>query len=226
MTGRIITSSFTRFVANRRLQHLRRAEATQPAGAQQLETWRFAELPSLTFRPAAFLRPRMKINILDAGIRHLAGHHCDYGLKLVRELISAGHDVHVYGASLMDDDVVTAFSALAPISKHFTIWPHTFPEKYDFYAGSFVQHRVEPPVIARDLMKVRRADLWIFPTILGAGNRGLRASRSQSACGRLRLLGPRELNGNRTTRNLAQCASARPFGQGRHNLDLGRAGNA
>jgi hypothetical protein len=107
----------------------------------------------------------MKINILDAGIRHLAGHHYDYGIKLVRELVSAGHDLHVYGASLMEDEVAANFGALAPVSKHFTIWPHTLPEKYDFYAGSFVQHRVEPPVIARDLMKVRSADLWIFPTI-------------------------------------------------------------
>jgi glycosyltransferase involved in cell wall biosynthesis len=107
----------------------------------------------------------MKINILDAGIRHLAGHHYDYGLKLVRELVAAGHDVHVYGASLMDDDVAANFRALAPISRHFTIWPHALPEKYDFYAGSFVRHRVEPPVIARDLREVRSADLWIFPTI-------------------------------------------------------------
>ena len=107
----------------------------------------------------------MKINILDAGIRHLAGHHYDYGLKLVRELVSAGHDVHVYGAGIMDDDVAANFGAIAPITKHFTIWPHTPPEKYDFYAGAFVQHRAEPPVIARDLMKVRSADLWIFPTI-------------------------------------------------------------
>jgi glycosyltransferase involved in cell wall biosynthesis len=107
----------------------------------------------------------MKINILDAGIRYLAGHHYDYGLKLVRELVSAGHDVHVYGASIMDDEVAAHFGALAPVTKHFTIWPHTVPEKYDFYAGSFVQHRVEPPIIARDLKKVRSADLWIFPTI-------------------------------------------------------------
>jgi glycosyltransferase involved in cell wall biosynthesis len=107
----------------------------------------------------------MKINVLDAGIRYLAGHHYDYGLKLVRELVSAGHDVHVYGSSLMDDEVAIDFGAIAPVAKHFTIWPHTLPEKYDFYAGSFVQHRAEPPVIARDLMKVRKADLWIFPTM-------------------------------------------------------------
>jgi glycosyltransferase involved in cell wall biosynthesis len=107
----------------------------------------------------------MKINILDAGSRHLAGHHYDYGLKLARELVAAGHDVHVYGASIMDDDVAANFAAVAPITKHFTIWPHTPPERYDFYAGSFVQHQVEPPIIAQDLAKVRPAGLWIFPTI-------------------------------------------------------------
>jgi glycosyltransferase involved in cell wall biosynthesis len=107
----------------------------------------------------------MKINILDAGIRHQAGHHYDYGIKLVRELVSAGHDVEVYGASIMDDTVMAAFGALAPISKHFTVWPHNPPERYDFYAGSFVRNRVDPPIIARDLGKVRKADLWIFPTI-------------------------------------------------------------
>jgi glycosyltransferase involved in cell wall biosynthesis len=107
----------------------------------------------------------MKINILDAGIRYRAGHHYDYGLKLVRELVSAGHDVQVYGASIMEDEVAADFGALAPISKHFNIWPHTVPERYDFYAGLFVQHRVEPPIIAQDLRNVRRADLWIFPTI-------------------------------------------------------------
>lgn len=107
----------------------------------------------------------MKINILDAGIRYRAGHHYDYGLKLVRELVAAGHDVQVYGASIMEDEVAADFGALAPISKHFNIWPHSLPERYDFYAGLFVQHRVEPPIIAQDLRKVRRADLWIFPTI-------------------------------------------------------------
>jgi len=107
----------------------------------------------------------MKINILDAGIRTHAGHHYDYGLKLVRELVSCGHDVHVYGASLMVDNVADDFGAVAPVSKHFTIWPHNPPERYDFYAGSFVRHRIEPPIIAQDLMKVRNADLWIFPTI-------------------------------------------------------------
>ena len=107
----------------------------------------------------------MKINILDAGIRYRAGHHYDYGLKLARELVAAGHDVHVYGSTVIDEDVVADFSAVAPISKHFNVWPHTVPERYDFYAGAFIKHRVEPPVIAQDLMKVRRADLWIFPTM-------------------------------------------------------------
>lgn len=107
----------------------------------------------------------MKINILDAGIRSRAGHHYDYGLKLSRELVSRGHDVRVYGSSLMHDNVADDFGAVAPVSKHFTIWPHHPPERYDFYAGSFVRHRIEPPMIAKDLTKVRRADLWIFPTI-------------------------------------------------------------
>lgn len=107
----------------------------------------------------------MKINILDAGIRYRAGHHYDYGLKLARQLSSEGHDVHVYAGVDLQDDAEADFQAVCAISKLFNAFPYQDPEQADFYAGELVQHSRERVSLAQDLMSVREADLWIWPTM-------------------------------------------------------------
>ena len=107
----------------------------------------------------------MKINILDAGICYRAGHHYDYGLKLVKHLSQAGHDVHVYGFAEMKDEVEADFAAFAPVTRLFSTFPYHLPEEYDWYAGELVRLRTESGRIAEELKAVRDADIWIWPTI-------------------------------------------------------------
>lgn len=107
----------------------------------------------------------MKINILDAAIRYRAGHHYDYGLKIAKHYAQAGHDVHVYGSSQMDDEVAADFAAAGEATKLFSIFPYHAPDKYDRYAGEIVRHRRESARIAEELGEVRQADVWIWPTI-------------------------------------------------------------
>lgn len=107
----------------------------------------------------------MKINILDAGISYRAGHHYDYGLKLLKHFAQAGHDVHVYGFAEMDDAVAADFRAVGPVTKLFTKFPYHAGEEYDGYAGELVRYRQESAIIAEELAAVRKADVWIWPTI-------------------------------------------------------------
>jgi hypothetical protein len=107
----------------------------------------------------------MKINILDAGISYRAGHHYDYGLKILKHYARAGHDVHVYGHSEMDDETAGDFGEVGPVTRLFRIAPYELAEEYDQYAGEMVQLRKESISIARDLDSVRQADIWIWPTI-------------------------------------------------------------
>lgn len=107
----------------------------------------------------------MKINILDAGISSRAGHHYDYGLKLLKHYVEAGHDVHVYGYLEMNDEAAADFEAFGPVTKLFRIHPYQAADDYDPYAGEIVRNRRESTSIAADLRAVRAADLWIWPTI-------------------------------------------------------------
>src|SRR5215203_1253753 len=107
----------------------------------------------------------MKINILDAGISYRAGHHYDYGLKILKHYAQAGHDVHVYGFSGMDEATAKDFEAFGKVTRLFRTAPYQAADEYDFYAGEIVQCRRESAVIAEDLHSVREADIWIWPTI-------------------------------------------------------------
>lgn len=107
----------------------------------------------------------MKINILDPAISYRAGHHYDYGLKLLKHYAQAGHDVHVYGFSGMDDEVAADFQAFGEVTRLFRIFPYQDPADYDWYAGEIVQNHRESASIAEDLQSVRHAEIWIWPTI-------------------------------------------------------------
>lgn len=107
----------------------------------------------------------MKINILDAGISYRAGHHYDYGLKILKHYTKAGHDMHVYGHAEMNDETAADFGDVAPVTRLFRIAPYQEAHDYDSYAGEMIQVRKESISIAHDLHSVREADIWIWPTI-------------------------------------------------------------
>ena len=107
----------------------------------------------------------MKINILDAGISYRAGHHYDYGLKILKHYAKSGHDVHVYGLAGMDDRTAADFKEFGEVTKLFRMTPYEVVDSYDWYAGEIVQYRKEAASIAEELRSVRQADIWIWPTI-------------------------------------------------------------
>lgn len=107
----------------------------------------------------------MKINILDAGIRHKSGHHFDYNLKLSRHLAQIGHDVHVYGYSGMDDEVAEAFALHGGLTRLFGTYQYCPADEYDWFAPDLVRYHVESAAIAEDLRAVREADFWIWLTL-------------------------------------------------------------
>jgi hypothetical protein len=107
----------------------------------------------------------MKINIMDAGISYRAGHHYDYGLKILKHYAKTGHDVHVYGFSGMDDETAAEFEEFGQVTRLFRTSPYEAAKHYDWYTGEIVQFRKESARIAEDLDAVRQADIWIWPTI-------------------------------------------------------------
>ena len=107
----------------------------------------------------------MKINILDSGLCYRVGHHYDYDLKLLRRLVQADHDVHVYGHAGMSDEVVEDFGGSGGATRLFGKHPYQGPDEYDWYAGDIVQFRRESASIAEELRSVRQADIWVWPTI-------------------------------------------------------------
>lgn len=107
----------------------------------------------------------MKINILDAGISYRAGHHYDYGLKILKHYAAAGHDVHVYAFAGMDDETAADFAEFGQVTKLFRTTPYEEAGEYDSYAGELVRYRKESWTVAEDLRSVREADIWIWPTI-------------------------------------------------------------
>lgn len=107
----------------------------------------------------------MKINILDAGISYRAGHHYDYGLKILKHYAKSGHDVHIYGLAGMDDQTAADFEEFGQVTRLFRTSPYELADTYDWYAGEIVQNRTEAANIAEELHSIREADVWIWPTI-------------------------------------------------------------
>lgn len=108
----------------------------------------------------------MKINILEAGLDHRAGHHFDFVSKLMAELSRLGHDVHTYGYAGMDDEVEADLSRLGKVTKLLRPFQYLHPSEVDFYAGDFIKFVQHSSLLAEDLRAVRKADLWIWPSLL------------------------------------------------------------
>jgi hypothetical protein len=107
----------------------------------------------------------MKINILDAGIKHRRGHHYDYCLRLARHYCASGMDVHVFGGAGMDDETRAEFAKIGKISALLRARPYQNPRRFDFYGGEIFRHRKQAQIAAEDLGAVDDADFWLWPSI-------------------------------------------------------------
>lgn len=108
----------------------------------------------------------MKINILDAGIKMRAGHHYDYGLKLLKHFVEAGHDVQVYAFAGAEQQLALEFEGFGAFHRLFATYQYAPLSDYDRFAGEMVRFQRDSITLAEELRQVREADVWIWPTVL------------------------------------------------------------
>ncbi|MCB2072161.1 MAG: glycosyltransferase [Novosphingobium sp.] len=108
----------------------------------------------------------MRINILDAGLRNVAGHHFEYDRKLAKRFSELGHEVRVYGYADMSDQVERELLGYGKVEKLFRSFHYEFPIGKDRYAGEFILYDDHTRTLVDDLKQVEEADLWIWPTLL------------------------------------------------------------
>lgn len=109
--------------------------------------------------------PPLKINLLDPGLTSVAGHHFDIDLRVARQLLQDGHELHVYAHASASKAIIDEMSTIAPISRLFRAGPYDIPSRFDPVAGELLVYQNQSTVLAQDLTKVAEADLWLWPSI-------------------------------------------------------------
>lgn len=107
----------------------------------------------------------MRINLMDGSLRILRGHPHDIDLSLARAMVDAGHDVHVYGHVDMDEAVRSDFAGVAPLTALFTINPYAKISGFDAIAGEIRKNLDGAHITAKELLGVRQADVWLWPSL-------------------------------------------------------------
>ena len=108
-------------------------------------------------------RRRMKVCLLDPGLRGLMGHHFDLDLRLVRAFGRRGHEVTVHGfAEPRQGLVAMAKNAGMTIHPTFRVFPYSARPGGDSGMGAYLGRAA---AIADDLARVSPADLWFWPTL-------------------------------------------------------------
>ena len=106
----------------------------------------------------------MKISLLDPGLQHLAGHHFDLDLRLVRELAKRGHEVAVHGYANPSPEF-SAMAKTAGMAFHATFRVLTYARLPEGEPAIEVYRRFAVAT-AKDLADVPQTDLWIWPTLV------------------------------------------------------------
>lgn len=107
----------------------------------------------------------MKINIMDPGLLHHAGHHLDINKKLIFKLAEWGHHVNLYAHAQIAANVSEEVSRYAHLFPIFRAYPYQDTQKIDPAAGELINYLHQSRVLFDDLKKVAGADIWIWPTI-------------------------------------------------------------
>jgi len=110
----------------------------------------------------------MLINLMDPALRIATGHHLDIDADVARELTRAGHDVHVYSHTDISADargIIVAHAGLTPV---FRVSPYIGPPGGNAAADETSAFTRAAGLLAEDLRRARRADLWIWPTLFAS----------------------------------------------------------
>jgi len=105
----------------------------------------------------------MRISLLDPGLQHLAGHHFDLDLRLVRALANRGHEVAVHGFVRQSPELAAMAKAVGmALHTTFRALPYArLPEG----EPAIDAYRRLANATAEDLAGVPQTDLWIWPTL-------------------------------------------------------------
>jgi glycosyltransferase involved in cell wall biosynthesis len=95
----------------------------------------------------------------------LGGHPHDIDLRITKCLIAEGHDVHVYAHQKADKQLLLDYESIAPISTLFSIDPYLSPMQFDYIAGDIIKNLEGARVTANELLQMRQADVWLWPSI-------------------------------------------------------------
>lgn len=107
----------------------------------------------------------MRINLMDGSLNELGGHPHDIDLRCTQALVDAGHDVHIYCHLNATDKLQSCYQSIAAITPLFTIHPYRSQQSYDAVAGDIIKNLEGCHITANELLKVRDADLWLWPTL-------------------------------------------------------------
>uniref|UniRef100_Q3ASK5 Glycosyltransferase n=1 Tax=Chlorobium chlorochromatii (strain CaD3) TaxID=340177 RepID=Q3ASK5_CHLCH len=110
----------------------------------------------------------MKINIIDPGLFHQAGHHLDLDIKVCKVLKNLGHDIAIYSSINVTDKIKSFFEHYGEVTPIFKAIPYFNVENIDRLAGGYIAFNRQSKILAEDFTKVASADLWLFPSIFCA----------------------------------------------------------
>lgn len=104
----------------------------------------------------------MKINLIDPGLSHKAGHHHDIDLRIASELINLGHEITIYSNLMyIQDEKLNKGIKIIPI---FSISPYS-NLKQDPFTGELDEFINFSNVYSQELKKISPADMIIVPTM-------------------------------------------------------------
>jgi glycosyltransferase involved in cell wall biosynthesis len=104
----------------------------------------------------------MKINLIDPGLSHKAGHHHDIDLRIASELINLGHEITIYSnLKYIQDEKLSKGIKIVPI---FSISPY-INLKQDRITGELDDFIHYSNVYSQELKKISPADMLIVPTM-------------------------------------------------------------
>jgi glycosyltransferase involved in cell wall biosynthesis len=106
----------------------------------------------------------MKINIVDPGLIEKAGHHFDFGRKLLRYLSEAGHDVTLFAYTGLADDAAADLRAYGKVETPLRAFQYGNPQARDRYASALDTFLRNSEILAEDLSALRPADVWLWPS--------------------------------------------------------------
>lgn len=110
----------------------------------------------------------MRVSICDPWLIDVGGHFLDWNLRIARELMTRGHEVHMYTGVNISDKAIKLVSRQCQLTPIFRLNCFADPNRVDPIAGELILFLDGATLIAEDLAQVSDSDLWIWPSMTAA----------------------------------------------------------